>query len=144
MHVAKAAGLAKPHVDRLAVQEPSADTIEAATEGHAIARGDSQIPDLIADRPVVDREPFPYACIDSRGAQPTQRLDGIEGHHVGRVIGETPSDVLVTNRARPVFDHGPDLRLAVALRTRGVATKIHADLADAARRDTEVFQIGRA
>lgn len=56
--LAKADGRAQPHIDFLSVCLRSAEQVEAVAESYVIARGDGQVANLVANRPLPRGKPL--------------------------------------------------------------------------------------
>jgi hypothetical protein len=94
VYFTEANGRPPPHIDRLSVSIRSVDSIEAVAEGYVIARGDAQVPNLVADWTLERRQPSFCAPSKSVRADILQWVDQVEQEDIGREVGHESNAVL--------------------------------------------------
>src|SRR5215213_10165108 len=86
VNLAEADGRAHPHVDFIAVGHRAADPVEIMAEGHAVARLDSQVANLVADWALIPGEPLPGAFSYLLCSDILQRVQGVERQNIRRMV----------------------------------------------------------
>ena len=104
-------GRPHPDVGVLPAGPRPTDPVEAVAEGHLVARRETQVADLVADRAPEREEPRRQTLAKCLGSLVSQRRGEVKREDVRCVVGHDPVDVLGVDRSHSVFDDPADLGL---------------------------------